>query len=113
MKPAEPNSKRRVALYFFAAVAAVLVAFCLFLVLFFSFWFPWPGSGGDEFARLMNTGKGYYEQGQAVKAIEAFQKAVSLQPTHPDALLNLANACLLADRSDDAIKFALETDLLT
>src|SRR5438309_3733963 len=101
MKPAEPDhAQRRVPVYFFAAMAAVLVA--LFLV----FWFWKSSPGDDEFARLMNTGKGYYEQGEAAKAVEAFQKAVSLQPTHPDALLNLANACLLADQSDRAIQFA-------
>ena len=101
MKPDAPDhAQRRAPLYFILMAAVVLAA------LLFVFWFWRQSPGGDEFARLMNTGKGYYEQGQAVKAIEAFQKAVALQPTHPDALLNLANACLLADRSDDAIKFA-------
>src|SRR5437660_4342892 len=101
MKPDAPDhAQRRAPLYFFLLAAVVLAA------LFFVFWFWKQSLAGNEFARLMNTGKGYYEQGQAVKAIEAFQKAVALQPTHPDALLNLANACLLADRSDDAIKFA-------
>src|SRR5439155_519263 len=47
-----------------------------------------------------------YEQGDAARAVDSFQKAVALQPTHPDALLNLANACLLAGRSEDAAKFA-------
>src|SRR5207248_11003144 len=59
-----------------------------------------------EFARLMNTGKGYYEQGDAARAIDSFQKAVALQPTHPDALLNLANAYLLGGQSENAIKVA-------
>src|SRR5882762_2512634 len=102
MKPGESDqAQRRVTIHF-----VVMPAFILAL-LFFAFWL-WRQSspGGDEFASLMNTGKGYYEQGEAAKAVEAFQKAVSLQPTHPDALLNLANACLLADRSGDAIQAA-------
>ena len=102
MKPGESDqAQRRVAIYFVVMPAVILAP------LFFAFWL-WRQSspGGDEFARLMNTGKGYYEQGEAAKAVEAFQKSVSLQPTHPDALLNLANACLLADQSDRAIQFA-------
>ena len=86
------------------AVLAVVLA-----PLFFAFWM-WRQSpaGGDEFARWMNTGKGCYERGEATKAADAFQKAVALQPTHPDALLNLANACLLAGQSDRALQFAQE-----
>src|SRR2546429_5190140 len=102
MKPDAPDhAQRRVTIYFVVMPAIILAP------LFFGFWL-WRQSspGDDEFARLMNTGKGYYEQGEAAKAVEAFQKAVSLQPTHPDALLNLANACLLADQSDRAIQFA-------
>ncbi len=54
----------------------------------------------------MSVGKNYYDKGEALKAAEAFKKAVELQPTHPEALLNLANACLLAGQSDDALKYA-------
>src|SRR6185437_10975013 len=101
MKPSgTDHSERRVPAYFFIALAGALFA------LFFVFWFRRQSSGGDEFARLMNTGKGYYEQGEAARAIDAFQKAVALQPTHPDALLNLANACLLADQGENAVQFA-------
>src|SRR6185312_9338179 len=103
MKPSgTDHSERRVPAYFFIALAGVLFA------LFFVFWFRRQSSGGDEFARLMNTGKGYYEQGEAARAIDAFQKAVALQPTHPDALLNLANACLLADQGENAVARARE-----
>src|SRR5204863_4238893 len=35
-----------------------------------------------------------------------FEKAVALAPTHPDALLNLANAYLLAGQASDAIREA-------
>ncbi|PYL01180.1 MAG: hypothetical protein DME19_02515, partial [Verrucomicrobia bacterium] len=103
---AEPKSEfqmtnhvqRRVPLYFFM----LLVLAVLFFV--FRFWRQSPGA--DAFARLMNTGKGYYEQGEAARAVDAFQKAAALQPTHPDALLNLANACLLAGQSEQAIQCA-------
>src|SRR5687768_336322 len=47
---------------------------------------------GDEFTRLTNTGKNYYDQGQADKAIASFESALKLRPDHPDAHLNLANA---------------------
>ena len=104
MKPDESDhAPRRVPIYFLIVLGAVLAA------LFFVFWF-WRESplGSDEFARLMNAGKGYYERSEPAKAIERFQKAVALQPTHPDALLNLANAYLLADQSDNAIAKARE-----
>src|ERR1051325_10086519 len=103
MNPVEPNRyRRRIALYCIAALAIVLVP------LFFAYWL-WQESpaSGDEFARLMKTGKSYYEQGPATNAVEAFQSAVVLQPTHPEALLNLANARLLAGQSEEAIKSAL------
>src|SRR5258708_1714874 len=105
MNPVEPDhSQRRIALYLVAVLAVILVP------LFFAFW-PWRQSpaSGDEFARWMNTGKGCYERGEATLAVDAFQKAVALQPTHPDALLNLANACLLASDSGHALQFAQET----
>ncbi len=102
MKPEAPGrSQRRIALYFVVVLAIILAP------LFFAFWRWHQGaSDGDEFARLMNTGKSHYEKGDATNAIEAFQRAVSLQPTHPDALLNLANACLLAGRSEDTVGYA-------
>ncbi len=65
-------------------------------------------SSSDDFSRQMNVGKNYLDGGDAAKAIEAFGRAVSLQPTHPDARLNLANAYLLAGRSADALTHAGE-----
>jgi len=67
----------------------------------------------DDFDRLSNLGRTYYEKGEAGKAIEAFEKAVQAQPTHPDARLNLANAYLLANEPAKAITQAqavLESD---
>ena len=104
MKPVEPDRAwRRVAIYF--VLLPILILVPLFFVVWL--WLEAPG-GGDEFARMMNTGKGYFEQGDAAKAIDSFQRAVALQPIHPDALLNLANACLLAGQSERAIQFALQ-----
>src|SRR5437899_3904644 len=75
--------------------------------LFFVFWLSRQApSGADDYARWMNTGKSYYEQSAATNAVEAFQKAVALQPTDPDPLLNLANAFLLAGQSENALIFA-------
>lgn len=65
-------------------------------------------SAEDRFVQWMNTGKNYYDQGQTVQAIEAFQKAVKLQPTRVDARLNLANAFLLANQPEAALEQALK-----
>src|SRR5439155_4880042 len=65
MNPVEPDrSQRRIALYFVAVLAVILTP------LFFVFWLynQQAPSGGDEFARWMNTGKSYYEQGKATNA---------------------------------------------
>jgi len=67
-----------------------------------------PAASGGEFARLMNTGKNYLDQGQATNAIPVFTQAVALQPAQPDARVNLANALLLADQAPEALRQALE-----
>jgi Flp pilus assembly protein TadD len=58
----------------------------------------------DEFTRLTNLGKSQLEQGDASKAIGHFQQALQLNPTVPEAQLNLANAFLRANRPADAIQ---------
>ena len=63
---------------------------------------------GDEFTRLTNTGKNYYDQGQADKAAAALESALKLRPEHPDAHLNLANACLRANQPQKALDHAQE-----
>ncbi len=63
---------------------------------------------GDEFSRVMNSGKNYYDQGQPTNAIPLFERAVALQPSQPDALLNLANAYLLTDQPERALQRAEE-----
>src|SRR5207247_9613764 len=39
-------------------------------------------TSGDEFTRLMILGKSHYDNGEPEKAIAAYQKALSLNPTH-------------------------------
>jgi tetratricopeptide (TPR) repeat protein len=88
-------------LYFAAIVAAVAAAFL------FGFWQVRPNAG-DQFSRLMNVGKNYYDQGNTNKALEAFQKAAVLRPAHPDVEMNLANAFLLAGQPEEAVRHAQE-----
>lgn len=61
----------------------------------------------DEFLRLSNIGKAQLERNDSAQAAASFQKALALNPAHPDAKLNLANALLLAERNDEALKLAL------
>lgn len=99
---ADPG-RRRVALYFFLILTLILAP------LFFSFWLKKEsGASADDFAHWMSVGKNYYDKNEAAKAIEPFQKAVQLQPTHLDALLNLANANLLASQPEAALASARE-----
>lgn len=60
-------------------------------------------SSDDEFVRLGNIGKSQYEKGEAAQAVATFQKALALRPADTNALLNFANALLLADRADEVI----------
>jgi Tfp pilus assembly protein PilF len=70
------------------------------------------GGGADEFARLMNVGKNYYDKGEAARAIGPFQKAVALNPGNLDGQLNLANALLLGGDATNALSHALEATKL-
>ncbi len=67
------------------------------------------GSKADRFKELMNAGKNYYEKGDTGKAIAAFSQALPLNPGHPDAHLNLANAYLLAGDATNALAEAQQT----
>ena len=62
------------------------------------------GHSSDRFDRAMTLGKGHLEQGDARKAIAAYQQAVQLAPESIDARLNLANACLLGGDSAEVVK---------
>jgi tetratricopeptide (TPR) repeat protein len=68
-------------------------------------------ASGDEFLRLSNVGKAQLDRGEAAPAVASFEKALALQPDHPDARLNLANACLLS--GDDARARSLAESVLT
>jgi Flp pilus assembly protein TadD len=58
----------------------------------------------DQFTRLTNLGKSQLEGGDAGKAIDLFRQALVLNPTLPEAQLNLANAYLLANQPENAIQ---------
>jgi tetratricopeptide (TPR) repeat protein len=60
----------------------------------------------DDFTRLSNLGKSALEKADSAKAVEVFSQALKLAPTSPDAQLNLANAFLLANQPENAIKQA-------
>lgn len=99
---ARPHSLGRVALWLLGAFALLLGSACS------KSGSPGATGSGTDFIGLMNTGKNYLDQGQATNAAVVFQQAVALQPSRADALLNLANACLAAGQTEDAIKYALE-----
>ena len=63
----------------------------------------------DDFVRLTNVGKNYYESGQATKALVPLQQALARNPANADAHLNVAVAALAADQSELAIRHAQET----
>src|SRR5439155_17906535 len=58
---------------------------------------------GDDFSRLTNLGRTYYEKGEPQKAIKSFEQAVRLNPSHPEARLNLANSYLAANQPEKAL----------
>jgi Flp pilus assembly protein TadD len=65
--------------------------------------FLWLSRGKDTFDHWMSLGAGYLEKGEATNAINAYSKAVSLEPENVAAHLNLANAHLLAESKQEAI----------
>jgi Flp pilus assembly protein TadD len=63
----------------------------------------------SEFARVMASGRTFYEKGDPTRAIEAFSSALAMNPANPDVHLNLANAFLRANQPDQALIHARET----
>jgi len=59
--------------------------------------------GQDNLDHWMSLGAGYLEKGDGTNAINAYTKAVSLEPDNIAAHLNLANAFLLADSNQEVI----------
>ncbi len=101
-----PERRRTMFLQLVLAGSLLLMALVLFpLVSKFR-------NGGDEFTRLTNAGKIQYDRGETAKAIATFEQARALHPTQPDALLNLANAHLLANQPETTVKLAAEALLL-
>ena len=89
-----------------------LFALCLSAVFLLAACRKKQGSAGesDDFLRLSNVGKAHLDRGETQPALAAFEKALALNPNHPDAKLNLANACLLA--GEDAKARTLATSVL-
>jgi tetratricopeptide (TPR) repeat protein len=102
MNPSHQSTLRTL-LYFGALLAAIAGAFL------FGYWQVRP-RGEDQFTRLLNVGKNYYDQGNAPRAVETFQKAAGLNPGQMDVLLNLANAYLLAGDANAAIQTAQQVE---
>ncbi len=95
-------STRRAVVYFCAIVGAVAIAFLV------GYWQVLRSRLSDQYLRLMNVGKNYYEQGNAARAVEAFAKAASMNPAAADVQMNLANAHLLAGNALQAVQHAEE-----
>ena len=57
----------------------------------------------EAFERLMASGRGYLEKGEATNAIRFYEQAVKAAPESIDARLNLANAYLLADDNEGVL----------
>jgi Flp pilus assembly protein TadD len=98
--PPQLSSRR---LFIFGGAVAVLGLALLLYTFKFS-----KILSGDDFARLTNVGKNYFDKGEAEKAVASFQQALQLNTAHPDAHLNLANAYFLAGQNENVIKEAQE-----
>jgi tetratricopeptide (TPR) repeat protein len=64
------------------------------------------GAEADQLTRLTNLGKSQLDSGDPAKAVELFRQALALDPTLPEAQLNLANALLLANQPAAVIEQA-------
>ena len=64
--------------------------------------------GDAQFAALMNSGKTFAGNGDLVRAQEAFNRSLAMNPQNPDVHLNLANVLLLANRPAEAQAHAAE-----
>ena len=98
--PPQLSSRR---LFIFGGAVAVLGLALLLYTFKFS-----KILSSDDFARLTNVGKNYFDKGEAEKAVASFQQALQLNTAHPDAHLNLANAYFLAGQNENVIKEAQE-----
>lgn len=62
----------------------------------------------DQFLRLMNSGKNYFDQGDTTNALAIYKKAQVIFPNDADLRLNLANCRLLSGEAAEAIREADE-----
>ena len=84
-------------------------AFLAFAIVACAFWLRRPSMASAGFTQLMNRGNGMVEKGDAAAAIDVYTHALRLSPESTDVRLNLANAYLLADRPDDAVRMCRQT----
>jgi tetratricopeptide (TPR) repeat protein/protein involved in polysaccharide export with SLBB domain len=64
-----------------------------------------PGAAGRLSSRdYFNLGVKYFLTGKAEESVEAFSKAIELNPNYEDAYFNLGNSFLLLNRPHDAVK---------
>ncbi|HAB17995.1 MAG TPA: hypothetical protein DCE44_16290, partial [Verrucomicrobiales bacterium] len=104
----QPTSQGR-----FGGVVYVIAVLLFVIAVAVAAWW-WSGRSGRgtdanaAFANSMATGQTLFERGDANKAIEAFQRALVLNPANPDVHLNLANAFLRAGQPSAAAGHAEE-----
>ncbi len=90
------------------AAPALVVGIFLFIlgIAATAWWFQRASNDDSRFAAQMNAGRGFHAAGEARRAIESFQVALSMNPANPDVHLNLANAYLLASQPSQALVHA-------
>ena len=106
MKNSERNGTKLPRIILYVTGAVVLGTLLIGILAVFQ---PTPkpsGGGEDEFIRQSNIGRNFVEQGNALKAVEAFAQAVQLRPNDTNALINLAIAHLMAGQAEQAEEFA-------
>jgi len=84
-------------------------AFLAVAIVASAFWLRRTAAAAAGFAQLMNRGNGLLEKGDAILAIDVYNRALRLSPESTDVRLNLANAYLLAGRTDDAARMCRQT----
>jgi len=79
------------------------------VIAFLAFWLNRPSEDNDaRYAALMNSGATFLNQGEGLRAVDAFQKARAMNPANPDVQINLANAYLRANQPAQAAFYAAE-----
>ncbi len=90
-------------------LVSVGIFFSIGLIALAAWWFNRRnGSDEAEFARVMASGKTFYEKGDPARAIAFFQHALALNPANSDVHLNLANAFLLGNQPAQSLVHSAE-----